>query len=240
MAIQREIWEGTIVEKIYAANPHLVLCVNADQYVLAGKVVHIPQGGDEPGRERRTCRHGRRQHRLGVIYQTQTVSMKRLFILSLIGMILLMAGCARHVVPVRTDVEIKSTERIVDTVTRIVQDQSLVKALLECDSLGRVRIRELTTENGRLIQQNLTLHDNLLQVQAQGESQERVREVIKTDTVRIYVEVPVQIKETQEVYKLHWWQRWLVWIGLFYLARVGFRIAVNWKTLTFKTLLKLL
>lgn len=49
MAIQREIWQQHIVEKIYAANPHLSLCVNADQYVLAGKVVHIPQAGASPG-----------------------------------------------------------------------------------------------------------------------------------------------------------------------------------------------
>ena len=45
MAVEREIWEGDIVEKLYAENPHLSLCVNADQYVLAGKVVHIPQAG---------------------------------------------------------------------------------------------------------------------------------------------------------------------------------------------------
>ena len=48
MAVEREIWEGDIVEKLYAENPHLSLCVNADQYVLAGKVVHIPQAGAAP------------------------------------------------------------------------------------------------------------------------------------------------------------------------------------------------
>lgn len=49
MAVQVEMWEADIVEKIYAANPHLTLCVNADQYVLQGKVVHIPQAGQAPG-----------------------------------------------------------------------------------------------------------------------------------------------------------------------------------------------
>lgn len=49
MAIQVEIWEKDIVEKIYTGNPHLTHCVNADQYVLAGKVVHIPQAGAAPG-----------------------------------------------------------------------------------------------------------------------------------------------------------------------------------------------
>lgn len=48
MAIEKEIWEGDIVESLYAANPHLALAYNADQYVLAGKVVHIPQAGTSP------------------------------------------------------------------------------------------------------------------------------------------------------------------------------------------------
>lgn len=52
MAIQKEIWQEHIVEALYAANPHLSLCVNADQYVLAGKVVHIPQAGASPTVER--------------------------------------------------------------------------------------------------------------------------------------------------------------------------------------------
>lgn len=47
--IQREIWEQHIIEQLYAANPHLTLCFNADQYVLQGKVVHIPQAGASPG-----------------------------------------------------------------------------------------------------------------------------------------------------------------------------------------------
>lgn len=49
MAIQKEIWEGDIVEGLRTANPFLQYAFNADQYVLAGKVVHIPQvgvGGD--------------------------------------------------------------------------------------------------------------------------------------------------------------------------------------------------
>lgn len=45
MAIEQEIWQADIVEAIYAQNPHLNLCVNADQFVLAGKVVHKPQAG---------------------------------------------------------------------------------------------------------------------------------------------------------------------------------------------------
>lgn len=55
MSIEREIWQQTIVEGLWPANPHLKLCVNADQYVLQGKVVHIPNAGTAPNtRKNRT------------------------------------------------------------------------------------------------------------------------------------------------------------------------------------------
>ena len=45
MAIQKEIWQNDIVEALWADNSFLNYAFNADQYVLAGKVVHIPQAG---------------------------------------------------------------------------------------------------------------------------------------------------------------------------------------------------
>lgn len=45
MAIQKEIWENDIVEALWANNQFLNYAFNADQYVIAGKVVHIPQAG---------------------------------------------------------------------------------------------------------------------------------------------------------------------------------------------------
>lgn len=45
MAIQKEIWESDIVSSLFADNSFLSKAFNADQYVLAGKVVHIPQAG---------------------------------------------------------------------------------------------------------------------------------------------------------------------------------------------------
>lgn len=45
MAIQVEIWEKDIVEGLFADNAFLNFAYNADQYVLQGKVVHIPQAG---------------------------------------------------------------------------------------------------------------------------------------------------------------------------------------------------
>jgi Phage capsid protein len=45
MAVQQEFWKREIITRLPMANPHLGLCVNADSYVLGGKVVHIPQAG---------------------------------------------------------------------------------------------------------------------------------------------------------------------------------------------------
>lgn len=52
MAIQKEIWIGDIVANLFKANPHLNYAMNADQFVLAGKVVHIPNAGSKPGVKR--------------------------------------------------------------------------------------------------------------------------------------------------------------------------------------------
>lgn len=49
MAIQVEIWENDIIEGLWASNRFLNFAFNADQFVLQGKVVHIPQAGAAPG-----------------------------------------------------------------------------------------------------------------------------------------------------------------------------------------------
>lgn len=49
MAVQKEIWENDIIESLWADNAFLNYAYNADQFVLQGKVVHIPQAGGSPG-----------------------------------------------------------------------------------------------------------------------------------------------------------------------------------------------
>lgn len=48
MAVQKEIWINDIVGNLFKANPHLNFAMNADAFVLAGKVVHIPNAGAKP------------------------------------------------------------------------------------------------------------------------------------------------------------------------------------------------
>lgn len=45
MAIQKEIWITDVVENLYKRNPFMAFATNADEYVLQGKVLHIPNAG---------------------------------------------------------------------------------------------------------------------------------------------------------------------------------------------------
>lgn len=48
MAIQKEIWQDWIVGNLFKGSEWMQNAFNADQYVLAGSVVHIPQAGAKP------------------------------------------------------------------------------------------------------------------------------------------------------------------------------------------------
>ncbi|MFC5408013.1 phage capsid protein [Larkinella bovis] len=52
MALEKEIWQTDIVGGLYKGNDFLLKSINADQYVLAGKVVHIPNAGTGSGATR--------------------------------------------------------------------------------------------------------------------------------------------------------------------------------------------
>lgn len=48
MAIQVEIWQNDIIENLYKDNEFMRLAFDADQYVIGGKIVHIPTAGAKP------------------------------------------------------------------------------------------------------------------------------------------------------------------------------------------------
>jgi hypothetical protein len=49
MAVQKEIWVNHIIGNLFKNNEFLNFAFNADEYVLQGKVVHIPQAAAAPG-----------------------------------------------------------------------------------------------------------------------------------------------------------------------------------------------
>ena len=98
---------------------------------------------------------------------------------------------------------------IKDTVVSVEPDSSAIEALLECDSLGRVKIVEMTSLQGKVVNLELALKNNRLKTKA------------KMDTIKVYVpgatEVRYRIKEVQiekpvTIYKDYWW-KWplLIW-----------------------------
>lgn len=48
MALQKEIWLGSIVENLFADNSFLSKAFNADDFVENGKILHIPNAGSNP------------------------------------------------------------------------------------------------------------------------------------------------------------------------------------------------
>lgn len=100
-----------------------------------------------------------------------------LFIISLVALF----GCRTVSVSTSSSKEIKYDSvfnEIVDTIKTtsvvILPDSALIRAYLECDSMGQVHIRELEVERGRTIIPKVILKDNILLVP------------IKVDSLRVY------------------------------------------------------
>lgn len=101
------------------------------------------------------------------------------------------------------------TERVRDTVVVLERDRSMLRALLECDSLGQVQLKRiLDWESGKRIRPpEVTLNKNILTARAQ------------VDSMAIYLTLKERIerrtatrKELQvvEVNRLNRWQK--VWM----------------------------
>lgn len=111
---------------------------------------------------------------------------------------------------------IRDSIYIKDTVVKVEPDSSSIEALLECDSLGRVKIVEMSTLQGKLVNLELALKNNRLKTRA------------RVDTVKVYVpgvtEVRYRFKDKEvekpiTVYKDYWW-KWplIIWAILMTLA----------------------
>lgn len=123
------------------------------------------------------------------------------------------------------------TERLRDTVVVVQKDEALLRALVACDSLGEVRLREVIElrSGERMRPPELTIEDNILNIKATADSmaiyltlRDRLEErSLRREEVRIV-----------EVNRLNGWQRFwmrfgqaaaglsLAWVGL----RVGRRL----------------
>lgn len=112
---------------------------------------------------------------------------------------------------VRTET-IRETER--DTVVEVQADSASIKALLECDSVGNVLLKQIAAyEAGMHVNPpKLDIQDNVLTAMVKVDSfgifmTLRDRYVERTDFMES------QEKETVYVNRLNGWQKFRIWIG---------------------------
>ena len=143
---------------------------------------------------------------------------------------LTVASCCPKLYPHKTENTeraITVTETVRDTVIQVQPDSSIVQALIKCDSTGRARLEEIRTlkESAR-VQQTLALEDNKLTAKAVVDSMG----IYLTYKERHKVEQEIQVVETvieKEVNVLKWWQKALIWIGMFSMTFLAITVVLK-------------
>lgn len=163
-----------------------------------------------------------------------------LFVTSTAALIVIAALCltgCRATKPLQVKESITKTDSLVirsvirDTTVRIERDSASIRALLECDSLGRVRIREiLSLRSGlRVRPPTLQLSGNTLTARADVDSmsvylqlRDRLESRIRSDTSSTEKVIPV--------YRQTGWQKFFCWSGvLMWLLLLGWGVFSGYK-----------
>lgn len=126
--------------------------------------------------------------------------------------ILLLTGCRAQTkiveVPVREVVTVTETLEPI----QVPGDSLIMEALFYCDSLNLVQLREISELKSKNMSSGFKFDRQKLEYKAKTEPalQYIPSTIIETTKeVPIYVDVPGPIE-----YRLHWYQRWLMWIGV--------------------------
>lgn len=92
----------------------------------------------------------------------------------------------------------------IDTVTQILSDSSSLYALFECDSLNRVRIKEIETLHGKMANSKLEISNGRVEYKTSWQTKyiDRVKEIRDTITV---IEVKEVVREVKHIPKLYKW-----------------------------------
>lgn len=124
-------------------------------------------------------------------------------------LVLFVVGCkTTQYVPIETKIEVR--ERIVPV--DVPADSSSYFALLECDSLNRVFIKQLSEKSTANVVQDLQIKDNKLSVKFKSQP-ENVKVTVRDSIIEREVPYPVK-GDTQIVYEQYWYQKALNVIGL--------------------------
>jgi len=149
--------------------------------------------------------------------------MKNILILFLV---LLFVGCkTQQYIPVETKTVIQ--ERLVPV--EVPADSSSYFALLECDSLNRVFIKQLSESKTSNVTESFKLKNNQLSVNFKSQPAD-VKVVVRDSIVTQQIPYPVK-GDTQIVFEQHWWQETFMWIGIAFLILIIILIIIRiWKS----------
>lgn len=132
-----------------------------------------------------------------------------------IAISLLIACCPTRKIITTAEIQrdsITIKEVIRDTIVQIRQDSSAIEMLLECDSVGKVRMKELISyrSGDRTPPPKVIIRENILYAESKVDSMN-----VYLSMKDRYTEAVVAKKEiiVQQVNVLSWWQTLWVWIG---------------------------
>jgi hypothetical protein len=92
-------------------------------------------------------------------------------------------------------------------------DSAIIRALLQCDSLGNIYIKTIAQLQGNIVNQSLSLNGNNLSVAASSQTWHST-ESTRKDSVRIvYKDKPVPYPVETITNRLTSWQSFQIWIG---------------------------
>jgi hypothetical protein len=127
-------------------------------------------------------------------------------------------------------VERTVVERVRDTTVVIQPDSSLIEALLECDSLRRVQIKQITkmVPGSNLPAPTLTIRDNILRAEVQTKYRQLYLQ-LKDKYEQLVIKKEQKIVQVVEVNVLRWYQKTLIFIGLFALLIIVIQLIIKLK-----------
>ena len=136
--------------------------------------------------------------------------MRQLYIVVLF--ILLLTGCKATTRVV--EIPVRETVTVTDTLMQVkmIEDSVLLEALFYCDSLNVVRLSEIGELKTKGIKSKFLFESQKLTYRL---TTDRDPVFIPRKTIDRRVEVPIRIEVPGPIeYRLHWYQRWLMWIGV--------------------------
>lgn len=125
---------------------------------------------------------------------------------------------------------VRVVETLRDTVVTVEADSSLLRALVECDSLGQAHLRELAEyrAGNRLPPPTVTIRDNVLTATAAVDSMAIYLTLKDRYTEAIQQQREV-VTKTVEVNRLTWWQT--LWLRTGQILAAAVALLIGWKLL---------